>query len=99
MLAQKCGTGGCHDASATAAAMLNLATASGLAMRVMGVPAKSSCVGRPLLDTANTDNSVLVSKITGTTCGQQMPPIAGPLSATEIDCVKRWAASPGCSTQ
>jgi hypothetical protein len=94
LMTQRCATAGCHDASGSSA-MLNLAT-PGVADRLSGADARSSCVGRPLLDTSNPDDSVFIAKIAGTSCGIQMP-YGAPLSASELACLERWAADPRCS--
>jgi hypothetical protein len=60
---------------------------------VMSTMASTGCVGMPLVNATTPADSVLLKRISGTTCGDQMP-MGGPyLSATEIACVTSWVMS------
>lgn len=56
------------------------------------------CNGRPLIDSANPENSVVLTRVKGMTCGEVMPaksidPMAVPLTQAQIDCLTSWVAS------
>lgn len=57
-----------------------------------------TCNGKPLIDTANPANSVVLIRVKGDTCGEVMPaksidPMAVPLTPAQIDCLTSWIAS------
>jgi hypothetical protein len=66
-------------------------------MRLSGMTAHSaSCSGKTLLDPTAPDKSLLYAKlIDPPLCGARMP-LAAALAATDIDCMRRWVASPKC---
>ena len=85
ILAKKCAGSGCHSAP-TPQLGLDLVT-DGVEARVVGKMA-GECK-HPLADPADPAGSQIYIKIAGTDCGGRMPP-AGPLSDSEIACVKTW---------
>jgi hypothetical protein len=97
LIKARCATAGCHAATASAAG-LDLASA-GLVMRLSGMTAHSApCSGKTLLDPAMPDKSLLYAKlIDPPLCGARMP-LGAALAATDIDCMRRWVASPKCGT-
>ena len=88
ILAAKCGLSGCH-AGATPAQGLDLKS-DGVAARVVGVAAMV-CKGT-LADPTAPEASVIYTKLTAPSCGDQMPP-GVPLPNSEIACVKNWIAA------
>jgi hypothetical protein len=75
----------CHGGSA------GLALDDGASFaNLVNVPAQKSCVGEKRVVPGNSAMSVLFKKISGTTCGTQMPKKAPPLSAEEIRVIKDW---------
>jgi hypothetical protein len=87
ILAMKCAGSACHSAP-TPQFGLDLVTA-GVEARVLGKMA-GECT-HPLADPADPAGSQIYIKIAGTACGGRMPP-AGPLTDSEIACVKTWIA-------
>lgn len=87
LVQMKCGNATCHGAPATGTG-LDLTSAS-LATRVDGRKGPSACGTQLLIDKANPTQSALYLKITGTTCGSQMP-LGGSLTASEQACVLSW---------
>lgn len=87
LVQMKCGNASCHGAPATNTG-LDL-TSPSLAMRVAGRKGPSACSSKLLIDTANPKQSALYLKVTGTSCGSQMP-LGGTLSASEQACVLSW---------
>lgn len=90
VLTPKCASAGCHDASATAAGDLDLASA-GLAARTVGKPA-TGCGAQVLVKPGDPDGSYLLRKVVDTrpACGSAMP-LGGPsLAASEIACLRSW---------
>jgi hypothetical protein len=87
ILVPKCGT--CHGAQQPAAA-LDLVTAGSKA-RMVGVAARG-CGGKTLVVAGPPVTGVFFDKLYGAVegCGGQMPFGAAPLSAAEIECLKRW---------
>jgi len=84
----KCSASICHDPDEPAGE-LDLVT-DGVEARLFDVA--SSCSARPLIDSANIDNSFLLEKLGGAPeCGDPMPLAAAPLTAQEIGCVRSWA--------
>lgn len=87
LVQMKCGNASCHGAPATNTG-LDL-TSPSLAMRVAGRKGPSACASKLLIDTENPKQSALYLKVTGTSCGSQMP-LGGTLSASEQACVLSW---------
>jgi hypothetical protein len=87
ILAMKCAGSTCHSGK-TPAQGLDLVSA-GVESRVVGKMA-TECK-TPLADPKDPAGSQIYVKISGTTCGGQMPPGAV-LPASEIACVKEWIA-------
>jgi hypothetical protein len=87
ILVPKCGT--CHGAQQPAAA-LDLVTAGSKA-RMVGVAARG-CGAKTLIVAGPPVTGVFFDKLVGSVegCGGQMPFGAAPLSAAEIECLKRW---------
>lgn len=87
ILVPKCGT--CHGAASPAAA-LDLVTANSK-MRMLNVAARG-CGGKQLITAGPPVGGVFFDKLYGAVegCGGQMPFGAAPLSAVEIECLKRW---------
>jgi hypothetical protein len=83
----KCGSAACHGAPG-AGTGLDLTSAS-LATRVEGRKGPGACASSLLIDKANPSKSALYLKITGTTCGTQMP-LGGSLTPSEQACVLSW---------
>ena len=88
LLAQRCATAGCHDATTQ---LINLDLQSpGLASRVLG-QRSAACGGRVLADPNDPDRSALLLKLRpAPACGDRMPLGTLPLSAGEIACVRSW---------
>jgi hypothetical protein len=51
------------------------------------------CENMPIINAASPSSSVILKRISGTTCGNQMPLNLPALSPTEIDCVTNWVIS------
>lgn len=83
----KCGSSGCHGGP-SASTGLDLTSAS-LAMRVEGRKGPSACKDRLLIDPENPAQSALYLKVTGSSCGSQMP-LGGSLSSSEKACFLSW---------
>jgi hypothetical protein len=86
-LAQRCGSDGCHG-GAQLSANLDLKTA-GVGARLLDKPAQC---GGVLASQAAPDDSVLVKKLRGTTCGSRMPIGGQPFSSAEVACIRTWIA-------
>ena len=84
----KCAGAACHGGPA-AGTGLDLTSAM-LATRVEGRKGPSACSSNLLIDKTNPAKSALYLKVTGTTCGSQMPLTGGSLSASEKACVLSW---------
>jgi mono/diheme cytochrome c family protein len=83
----KCGA--CHS-GAMPRAGLDLVMA-GAKARLLNIPAKNmACMGKPLIVDSPAVGGVFFDKITGNSCGNQMPFMNPPLSATEVQCLKDW---------
>jgi hypothetical protein len=87
LVQMKCGGSACHGAPASGTG-LDL-TSPMLAMRVEGRKGPAACSNKLLIDKANPAQSAIYLKITGTTCGSQMP-LGGSLTASEKACVLSW---------
>lgn len=83
----KCGNASCHGAPGSSTG-LDLTTAM-LAARVDGRKGKGSCTDKLLVDVDNPRQSKLYLKVSGTTCGSQMP-LGGMLTSDEQACVLSW---------
>lgn len=97
LIKARCATAGCH-ATSGAAAGLDLESA-GLVMRLSGAAAHTTqCSGKTLLDRKAPERSLLFAKLTDPPlCGIRMP-LGAALSASDLDCMRRWVASPACGS-
>jgi hypothetical protein len=96
ILLPKCALAGCHSAMMPPA-NLDLAT-SGARLRLLNVASKSKlsgCAGQPLAYDNPIAGGVLLQKVTGSGCGNQMPMGKVPLSTDEIQCLKDWIRPQG----
>jgi hypothetical protein len=87
LMQAKCGNATCHGAPGSATG-LDLTTAM-LAARVDGRQGTGACSDKLLVDTDNPRESKLYLKVSGSTCGSQMP-LGGSLNAAEQACVLTW---------
>ena len=89
ILAPSCGGVGCHG-SASAALDLDLVSA-GLEQRLVGATA-NGCGNKTLVVAGDAAGSYLLEKLTALapTCGDRMPIGAAPLSAANLDCLRKW---------
>jgi hypothetical protein len=97
ILQPKCGNAGCH-AKNQAAAGLDLVS-PGAKMRLLNIRAKTlvaACANQPLVVDSPSVSGVFFQKLTGTTCGIQMPVGTTPLTANELACLQDWI-KPGSS--
>lgn len=83
----KCGNANCHGAPGSVTG-LDLTTAM-LAARVEGRKGKGACTDKLLVDVANPRQSKLYLKVSGSSCGSQMP-LGGMLTSDEQACVLTW---------
>jgi hypothetical protein len=83
----KCGNANCHGAPGSVTG-LDLTTAM-LGARVEGRKGKGSCTDKLLVDVDNPRQSKLYLKVSGSSCGSQMP-LGGMLSSDEQACVLNW---------
>ncbi|HET8932848.1 MAG TPA: hypothetical protein VFN67_05390 [Polyangiales bacterium] len=83
----KCGNASCHGAPGSVTG-LDLTTAM-LAARVEGRKGKGTCTDKLLVDVDNPRQSKLYLKVSGSTCGSQMP-LGGMLTSDEQACVLTW---------
>ena len=83
----KCGSSSCHGAPALNTG-LDL-TSPALAARIGDLPGPGPCADLPMIDRENPELSALYLKVTGTTCGIQMP-LTGTLSLDEEACFLTW---------
>ncbi len=92
VLATKCATSGCHEATTLPAGDLDLAS-PGLDARLVGRPA-NGCGAQVLVKPGDPDGSYLVRKVVDTkpACGSRMPVGAPPLSDSEVACLRAWIA-------
>ncbi len=98
ILAESCGTTGCHDDSSQAQAGLDLVS-PGVAQRVVGISAIAiGCTDQTLVVAGDPENSYLLDKILNevTICGLQMP-IVGALGQEEVDVIRDWIVDLGGS--
>lgn len=83
------GGGDCHDDSEPEAD-LDLVTA-GAGTRMLGIMSvQEECSGLPLIDPAGGDHLLLQKLDDSPPCGARMPFGEAKLSASEIECVRRW---------
>lgn len=87
LMQARCGAASCHG-SGGAAAGLDLAT-DGLAARVGDRKASGACADAPLIDRDDPAQSVLYRRVTGASCGVQMP-LGGLLRSDEQACILSW---------
>ena len=88
---QTCATVYCHAATEPAAG-LDLASPE-LARRVVGVRGSMSCRSVPLVDPAHPEASLMVVKLRAAPgCGSRMPLGGTALTASQVECVRVWAA-------
>ena len=98
ILAESCGTTGCHDASPQAQAGLDLISPN-VESRVVGVNAIGvGCESDILVVAGDPDGSYLLDKVLDlpTICGLQMP-LVGSLPADEIEILRQWIIDLGGS--
>ncbi len=90
LMAARCASAGCHDASSKAA---NLDLASeGLRARLADTPGSAACPDHLQVDTENPENSLIYLKVTDAPpCGARMP-YGGTLSDDEQACMLAWLA-------
>jgi hypothetical protein len=91
ILAETCGTTGCHDDSSQAQAGLDLVS-PGVTQRVVGTSSIAiGCTDQTLVVAGDPENSYLFDKILNevTICGLQMP-IVGALNQEEVDVIRDW---------
>jgi len=99
ILAESCGTTGCHDDSPQAREGLDLIS-PGVESRLVDVPAMGSgCTNRILVVAGDPDSSYLMDKISNTPgiCGTQMP-VVGILPADEVEVLQQWIVDLGASS-
>ena len=88
---QTCATVYCHTATDPSAG-LDLASPN-LARRVVGVRASISCRSVSLIDPAHPEASLMVVKLRASPgCGSRMPLGGTALTASQVECVRVWAA-------
>jgi hypothetical protein len=98
ILAESCGTTGCHDDSAQAQEGLDLISPD-VESRLVNVNAEGSgCGNRILVVAGDPDSSYLMDKISKTPgiCGTQMP-VVGILPANEAEVLRQWIVDLGDS--
>jgi hypothetical protein len=99
ILAESCGTTGCHDSSNQAQAGLDLIS-PGVESRVVDVNASTPpCTDRILVVAGDPDQSYLLDKVINALgiCGTKMP-IVGDLEQEEIDVIEQWIIDLGGSS-
>ncbi len=98
ILAESCGTTGCHDDSSQAQAGLDLLSPN-VEARVVDVNAVGiGCTSRILVVAGDPDSSYLLDKVLNVPgiCGLQMP-VVGSLPADEVEVLREWIADLGSS--
>ena len=98
ILAESCGTTGCHDSTDQAQAGLDLVS-PGVESRVVDVNAVTApCTDRILVVAGDPDQSYLLDKVIAAIgiCGTKMP-IVGDLDQEEIDVLEQWIIDLGDS--
>ena len=87
LMQAKCGNATCHGGP-VASTGLDLTSAM-LGSRIAGRQGNGTCSDKLLVDPENPRDSKLYLKISGSTCGSQMP-LGGQLNADEQACVLTW---------
>lgn len=87
LMQAKCGNPSCHGAPASSTG-LDLTSAM-LGARVEARQGRGACSDKLLVDPDNPRESKLYLKVSGSTCGGQMP-VGGELNAAEQACVLTW---------
>jgi hypothetical protein len=96
ILAESCGTVGCHSDGAQPAAGLDLLS-PGVEARVVDVDATGVTCGNDVLVVAgDPDGSHMLDKVLGI-CGLQMPPVT-PLPPDEVEVLRDWIDDLGSSS-
>lgn len=98
ILAESCGTTGCHDDTPQAQAGLDLISPN-VEDRLVDVNAVGiGCSSRILVVAGDPDNSYLIEKVLNTPgiCGLQMP-VVGTLPAEDIEVLRSWIVDLGGS--
>jgi hypothetical protein len=96
ILAESCGTTGCHDDTAQAQAGLDLVSPN-VESRVVDVNAVGiGCASRIMVVAGDPNSSYLIDKVVNTPgiCGLQMP-VVGSLPADEVDVLREWIVDLG----
>lgn len=88
LVMNRCAGSSCHGGPA-AGSGLDLTSAM-LPMRVEGRKGPASCSSNLLIDKTNPAKSALYLKVTGSTCGSQMPLGGGTLPKADQDCILSW---------
>jgi hypothetical protein len=99
ILAESCGTTGCHDNTSQAQAGLDLLSPD-VESRVVDVNATGiGCTSRIIVIAGDPDSSYLMDKVFNTPgiCGLQMP-VVGTLPADEIEVLQQWIVDLGDSS-
>lgn len=99
ILAESCGTTGCHDDSSQAQAGLDLLS-TGVEDRLVDVNAIGiGCSDRILVVAGDPDSSYLIDKVLNTPgiCGLQMP-VIGTLPSRDIEVLREWIVDLGGSS-
>ena len=90
ILKPTCGMAGCHmGPNPTFPPDLTTNPVTAL-VGVAAVSSTAPCEGQPLINHANPASSVILARISGTTCGPQMPYFLTPLSASDMACLTSW---------
>jgi hypothetical protein len=79
----------CHGAPVPALG-LDLRAGQAYAALLTGTAAALSCGGSRLVIPGDPDGSVLVRRVSGTTCGARMPAIGSPLSPVQVGLIRSW---------
>lgn len=99
ILAESCGTTGCHDNTSQAQAGLDLVS-PGVESRVVDVNAIGiGCTSRILVVAGSPDTSYLMDKVLNIPgiCGLQMP-VVGSLAPNDIEVLRQWIIDLGGSS-
>ncbi len=98
ILAESCGTTGCHDSTSQAQEGLDLVSPN-VESRVVDVNAVGDgCTDQILVVAGDPDSSYLINKISNTPgiCGTQMP-VVGVLPDNEVEVLRQWIVDLGSS--
>jgi len=95
VFAKSCAIMGCH--LMLFPPDLSMATAAGLKAMIAGT-STAPCMGQNLINAANPATSPLILRVTGKTCGPQMPdkdinPAVTYLTQTDMDCLTSWVTA------